>query len=52
MRADLHLNNLILTVDHFHDILPDTIEEELVLLLLDSGDGQFAEYLVDGLELA
>ena len=51
MSGRLHFPKLVLLVQHFGDVLADRVKQELVLLLFDSGDGQFAEDLVDGLEL-
>lgn len=48
----LHLLECVLADDDLVDVLLDAVEEELVLLLLNAGDGQLAEDLVDCLELA
>jgi len=41
----------ILFINDLFDILPNTIKEKLILFFLNSGDGQFTEYLVDRFEL-
>ena len=51
MAQKLHSLDLVLAVDQFGHVLPDAVEEELVLLLLNAGDGELAEDLIDCLEL-
>lgn len=52
MAERVHLLEGVLADDDLVHVLLDAVEEELVLLLLDARNGQLAEDLVDGLELA
>lgn len=52
MHPSLHLLQGLLSDDDFIDILLDTVEQELVLLFFDTGDGKFAEDLAHCFKLA